>query len=553
MRGALPLVVVLVAFLSVLGCGQVPPASAGAAPGGAAEEPAAPASPARSPAPTPSYRPGPDYTSGLVVRRTPTSVVLESVGQETEVDLGSVIDVWKETSVPASAIEVGDRLFVNGTRGASAFVARYVWANIGRLDGVVISVDGDEMVIGILRYHAPIERRVELSAHVEIVHLAPGGQLPGGRADLSPGREVGMVLYSPREALPRATRIWFSTRTPAPSASPGNVILRRPAVGTGRSVAPVGVNAVPAAGRLVMRLGGTWWYDGRTAAVVAFPADYPEIEHRSPAGGLIAVERLSPTAPGGTYLIAKELALREQGVERVVYRAPADGFYWSGWSPDGRYVALWEIDTYSGSLDMDGRPRVVIDTQTGQRAELGATLLRGTTAWTAPHTLAFISGAGRMVWDTKALRLWSPESGTRDITGADVAAFAPAWSADGRSLWFVSGPAGRWDPVEAVAGRGVGDRRVSVWDAATGSIRALAHETGYVEEGVRPSRDGTRLLVLRRQTAVASDVASIPNVDLEVWLIDADGSHGEILVRFPGSGLSAYGYQTGPSEWDWSE
>lgn len=553
MRGALLLVVVLVALLSAPGCGRVPPASEGAAPGGAAEEIAAAASPTRSPAPTPSFRPGPDSTGGIVVRRTPTGVVLESVGEETEVDLSSVIDVWKETSVPASAIEVGDRLFVNGTRGPSAFVARYVYANIGRLDGVVISLGGDEMVIGILRSNAPIERRVELSAYVEIVNLVRGRELPGGRADLSPGREVGMVLYSPRNALPRATRIWLSAQTPAPSASPANVILTRPAVGTGRSVAPVGASAVPAAGRLVMRLGGTWWYDGRTATVVAFPSASAEVEHRSPAGGLIAVERLSPTVAGGTYLIAKELAVREQGVERVIYHAPADGFYWSGWSPDGRYVALWEIGTYSGSVDMDGRPLVVIDTQTGQRAELGATLLHGTTAWTAPHTLAFISGAGRMVWDAKTLRLWSPENGTRDITGADVAAFAPAWSADGRSLWFVSGPAGRWEPVEAVAGRGVGDRRVSVWDAATGSIRALAHETGYDEEGVRPSRDGTRLLVLRRQTAVARDVASIPNVDLEVWLIDADGSHGKILVRFPGSGLSAYGYQTGPSEWDWSE
>jgi len=553
MRAALPFVVVLVAVSSVLGCGRVPPASAGAAPGGAAQEPAAVASPAPSPVPTPSFRPGPESTSGVVVRRTPTSVVLEAVGQETEVDLSSVIDVWKEISVPASAIEVGDHLFVNGTRGPSAFVARYVYANIGRLDGVVISVDGDEMVIGILRYDAPTERRVKLSAHVEIVNLVGGSQLPAGRADLSPGREVGMVLYSPRDALPRATRIWLSPQTPAPSPSPGNVILGPPVVGTGRAIAPVGVNAVPAAGRLVMRLGGTWWYEGRTAAVVAFPTISAGTEHPSPEGRLIAVERLSPTVPGGTYLIAKELAVREQGVERVIYRAPADGFYWSGWSPDGRYVALWEIGTFSGSLDMDGRPLVVIDTQTGQRTELGATLLHDTTTWTAPHTLAFISGAGRMVWDTKTLRLWSPESGTRDITGPDVAAFAPAWSADGRTLWFVSGPAGRWEPVEAVAGRGVGDRRVAVWDAATGSIRASAHETGYVEEGVRPSRDGTPLLVLRRQTAIASNAASFPNVDLEVWLTDADGSHGKLLVRFPGSGLSAYGYQTGPTEWDWSE
>src|SRR5439155_21811211 len=119
---------------------------------------------------------------------------------------------------------VGDRLFVTGSQGPSVFVARYVSANIGRLDGVVISVDGDEMVIGLLRFGAPTESRVELSSHVEIVHLVPGGEVPGGRADLSPGREVGMVLYSPRDALPRATRIWLSPQTASPSASPGNVI-----------------------------------------------------------------------------------------------------------------------------------------------------------------------------------------------------------------------------------------------------------------------------------------------------------------------------------------
>ncbi|HEX9436418.1 MAG TPA: hypothetical protein VGA16_04570 [Candidatus Limnocylindria bacterium] len=270
MRGALPLVVMLAAFVSVLGCGRVPPASADTAPVGAAEGIAAAASP--TPSPTPSYRPGPSFTSGVVIRRTPTSVVLESVGKETEVDLSSVIDVWKETSVPASAIEIGDRLDVNGTQGPSAFVARYVYANIGRLDGVVISVDGDQMLIGILRYDAPIERRVKLSAHVEIVNLVGGGQLPAGRADLAPGREVGMVLYSPRDALPRATRIWVSPSTPAPSPSPAKVILRPPVVGPGNGVAPVGISAVPAAGSLVMRLGGTWWYEGRTAAVVAFPA-----------------------------------------------------------------------------------------------------------------------------------------------------------------------------------------------------------------------------------------------------------------------------------------
>jgi hypothetical protein len=158
-----------------------------------------------------------------------------------------------------------------------------------------------------------------------------------------------------------------------------------------------------------------------------------------------------------------------------------------------------------------------------------------------------------MVWDTKTLRLWSPEGGIRDVTSREVAAFAPAWSSDGRSLWFVSGPAGQWDPLQAVAGLGVGDRRISVWDAASGSIRSIPHEPGYVEEGVRPSRDGAQLLVLRRRTAAASDVRSIPDVDLEVWLTGAAGTHGSPLVRFPGAGLNAYGHYSGPTEWAWSE
>ena len=54
---------------------------------------------------------------------------------------------------------------------------------------------------------------------------------------------------------------------------------------------------------------------------------------------------------------SKELAVRDRpgGPERTIYRAP-EMFYWLGWSPDGRFVALWEIEQYSGSVDQDGRP-----------------------------------------------------------------------------------------------------------------------------------------------------------------------------------------------------
>jgi Tol biopolymer transport system component len=157
------------------------------------------------------------------------------------------------------------------------------------------------------------------------------------------------------------------------------------------------------------------------------------------------------------------------------------------------------------------------------------------------------------VWLEKTLRIWTPEIAIRDVSPIGVAAFAPIWSADGRSLFFTSGSAGQYDPIPFFAGRQVGDRSLSVYDLASGTIRSLAHEPGYVEEGARPSRDGTKLLVLRRRTVEAVDLRSIPDAPLEVWLTDAKGEHGTSLVRIAKAGPGYYGWYPGPSEWDWSE
>lgn len=330
----------MLAAVALVACAELTPAS-GVAPS-SPEQPvsdlAASASP--TPSPIPSYRPAPDFTSGVVVRRTAIGVVLESVGTETEIDLRSVVDVWRETSVPASAIEIGDQLMVNGTRTPSSFVARYVYANIGRLDGVIRMFDGRQMLIAFSGTNRGSgETRVELSRDVEIVQLAPGGERPGDKADLTPGRIVGMVIYGLPGMTPRATRIWYKPG-PIPSASDSpDRILRRPGLTiAGRSTTPTVVNSRPSAGTFSILIAGTWQYDARIGAVYPVDPDPGSPEHWSPAGGAIAVERLRST-PGG-YFIATELAIREQGVERLLYRSPGDGFYWSGWSPDGHYVAL---------------------------------------------------------------------------------------------------------------------------------------------------------------------------------------------------------------------
>lgn len=181
----------------------------------AAETADASPAPTRPTSPSPSYRPGPHAAGGTVVRRTPIGVLIQSVDihsvdRSEEIDLRSVIDVWRDTSVPADAIEIGDELSVNGTRSLGAFVARYVWANIGRLDGVIRSIDSVGMTVAYQRAgSAPGDARVEFSEYLEVVPPGSTSIASASRADLRVGLVVGMVLYRPREGIPRATRIWL--------------------------------------------------------------------------------------------------------------------------------------------------------------------------------------------------------------------------------------------------------------------------------------------------------------------------------------------------------
>jgi len=354
----------------------------------------------------------------------------------------------------------------------------------------------------------------------------------------------------PAPATPTATAtpaLPSFVAAPSATAAPSARRIIRPVAPYGGDP-PILLRALPEAGTF---RSGRWRYDGVHGTLEQAPAIDEPLEHPAPAGTLVAIEHQGRT-PGG-YAISSELAIRDGagGPERVVYRAP-ELFYWSSWSPDGRYIAVWEVDFYSGSLDLDGRPLVIIEAATGTRVTLGRTLLYGSTAWTPPHTMAFVEGFGRAVWDNKRLKSWSPENGIRDLTPEGIASNAPGWSGDGKSLYFASGPAGDYNPLAVFAGQGVGDRRIAVLNIATGAQRSLAHEPGYVEEGARPSHDGTRLLVLRRKTVVATEVRSIAEAPFEVWLTDADGAHGTALVRIPKS-FGYSGWDPGPTEWNWSE
>src|SRR2546430_12873977 len=163
----------------------------------------------------------------------------------------------------------------------------------------------------------------------------------------------------PASVAPTATAVPASPSVvAAPSAT-----AARPAQRLTRPAAPYGgdppilLRALPEAGTFVAR--GRWQYDGVHGTLEQAAAIAEPLEHPAPSGTLVAIEHEGRT-PGG-HAISQRVRIRDGagGPERVVYRAP-ELFYWSGWSPDGRYIAVWEVDFLSGSLYLGGRPRGIV-------------------------------------------------------------------------------------------------------------------------------------------------------------------------------------------------
>jgi len=162
-------------------------------------------SPSPVPLRSPAYQPGPNFVSGRVVRLTDGGAVLDSAGQETEVSFSRIIDVWRETFVASTAIQVGDDLMVNGTNG-SPFVAAHISANIGRIDGVIREIDEIGMLVEIqLRSGGTKLQHLDFSPYIEYGY-AGGPKLT--RPDLVVGRTIGAVIYGRPGGSLRATRVW---------------------------------------------------------------------------------------------------------------------------------------------------------------------------------------------------------------------------------------------------------------------------------------------------------------------------------------------------------
>lgn len=201
-------------------------------------------------------------------------------------------------------------------------------------------------------------------------------------------------------------------------------------------------------------------------------------------------------------------------------------------------------------MDADGRQLSVFDVETGASTDLGWTLLDRWLVWRAPHTLAYIAGGNRFTWDHKTLRLWTPETGLRDLTGSDEIALAPVWSADGREILFVRGPSGDYVPLQHFSGTGVGARTLVAIDPKTGDRRTLPAAPGQVQEGVLPSRDGSARLEIRRGTVAPTWKPGDPDPAIEIWYVDGAGAAP--LVRLTTIGFGYYGAYPALSSFSWS-
>lgn len=172
--------------------------------GGCSAAPASDTLPTTTPSPAPLFQPAANSLSGRVVQVIPGGVIIDSAGRQVEVSLSQATEIWKETSVLSSAIEVGDDLSINGTQG-TPFEAQYVWANIGRIDGVIKQIGNADMLIEVsVRSGGTTLERAEFSPY--IAFGAGGAKMT--RADLYVGRAVSAVVYRPRGGTLRITRIW---------------------------------------------------------------------------------------------------------------------------------------------------------------------------------------------------------------------------------------------------------------------------------------------------------------------------------------------------------
>jgi hypothetical protein len=263
----------------------------------------------------------------------------------------------------------------------------------------------------------------------------------------------------------------------------------------------------------------------------------------SPDGRRVAVLR---SKPGTTFDARAHNALwiiDADGTPRRLYepKEPNAFLFYLAWSPDRRWLTVWEQPIVSNSVMADGDRLLLVDTTDGTVIDLGKTLVaRGWLRWSADGRLAFVRGGDRETWLGKQLVIRSPDGTVRVITDDDHVGLAPAWvpGAGGTlGLTWVEAPVGNGNGGVYVAGTGAGARYGVVSDDLRGPGTRLPFPR--IVEGIRPSADvGVSLVLVRRPSAPGRDEYGA----LELWLTKPPGGIATQVPLITGLGDLAFGY-----------
>jgi hypothetical protein len=119
----------------------------------------------------------PKTASGTIVDISPQVLVLADSGTERRLALTADATAWRGTQLDPSALFPGDRVVVRLKSGARG-VADRIWANIGRVSGIIMERSGSRLVVseGATRKHqvVVIQPRVAGRIQVRFPTLEPG-------------------------------------------------------------------------------------------------------------------------------------------------------------------------------------------------------------------------------------------------------------------------------------------------------------------------------------------------------------------------------------------
>lgn len=216
-----------------------------------------------------------------------------------------------------------------------------------------------------------------------------------------------------------------------------------------------------------------------------------------------------------------------QGNPPILYQpgGTAEWMELGSWSPDSRFLTFWQ-GPQGASIQADGLPLWVLDTQTGEARMLAETALVNPRyqSWSPDGTaLVFTNGGHRSLAFGKWMTLVQVEE-NQFVEQALPKTLVPgmlSWSPDGSQIAVAAVEAAQTNPPYANQmgwdNPAVAARRIYLVDPTSGKNR-LIQPSGEYQDAPRWSEDGLRLTYVQKEGSLAR-LVSINIVTGEIGVI----------------------------------